>query len=122
MIKETIDLTEHRDFSRHTSFIHFNIESRDFWNQVNADLNRRLYGKLIWRVDKEEGIPFDGIFPLGNKKQRKEIVNMYYWGTRDATVCDCCGGKITFIPWDIKSGICKKCKAEEKKEIRFPWL
>ena len=122
MIKETIDLTEHRDFSRDTGIIHFNVESRDFWHQVNADLQRRLYGKLIWKVEQEERIPFDGIFPLGNKEQRKEIVSMYYWGSKDATTCDCCGEKITFIPWDKSSGICKRCKAEMKREIRFPWL
>lgn len=122
MIKETIDLTEHRDFSRIVGFTHFNIESRDFWNQVNEDLRRRLYGKLIWKIEQEDRIPFDGIFPLGNREQRKEAFNMYYWGTRDATVCDCCGGKITNIPWDKDSGICKNCKAQEKKRINFPWL
>ena len=93
MISELVDLTEHRDFGGRIRSTNLRLESEmSFWDSIHKRINYELYGKIIWRIDlKDEYIPFDGIFPLGTKKQRKEIKESAYWGTLESEVCDCCG-------------------------------
>jgi len=124
MISELIDLTEHRDFGGRIRSTNLRLESEmSFWDSIHKRINYELYGKIIWRIDlKDEYIPFDGIFPLGTKKQRKEIKESAYWGTLESEVCDCCGRKIKKIPWKKDWGICDICNKQIKKEINFPWM
>ena len=123
MISELIDLTENRDFGGN-SMRNITINSKDFWEQVIEDFNRKMYGKIIWKVEDDKCPPkFDGIFPLGNKQQRKESVEMYYWGGKNSVNCDCCGKKYIKIPWKFNSGLCKECSEDRNnKDINFPWL
>lgn len=123
MISELIDLTEHRDFGNAITRGTVHIESRAFWDRVKEEMLKDTYGKFIWRVKNEkEPIQYDGVFPLGNKQQRQETLQMYYWGSTEAKHCDCCGKEIKKIPWNKDSGLCKICNINYRQKGSFPWL
>lgn len=114
-----IDLTEHRDFRFDSPTIirGFTSSNNDaFWKQVQKREQIRMYGnKFKWNVYPIDFIyKYDGLVALGNAAQRKDTVDVYYWGTCDSEVCDCCGNKYKKIPWKKDWGLCEKCDIRPK--------
>ena len=104
---------------------HLKIQGIDgFWDSIIEREHKRLYGDIPWNVFPIEQIyPFDGLFALGNKEQRKESIEIYYWGTKDSEICDCCGAQYRHIPWNKDWGLCPKCQAEMKQDrVSIPWI
>lgn len=122
MIKdEEIDLTEHRDFRGDTLsplFIrrdgHLYIsDEKDFFRRM---LHNKLYGDFPWEVNMKRGLhKFDGLVALGNKEQRRETIEIAYWGSTKNVSCDCCGEEYIKIPWNYDFGLCKQCKEDNEK-------
>ena len=116
MISELIDLTEHRDFGNRImggqsqQSITLDLQS------IFDDINKKRNKGVPWETDVGDYIPYDGIFPLGNKIQRQKIKDSVNWGTPNATTCDCCGVPIKSIPWKSFLGLCNKCANDFKKE------
>lgn len=124
---EFIDLTEHRDFGHN-----FNgegrlpfaaLETAGFWEIISERERRRLYGEIAWNVYPLNYLyPFNGLIALGNKEQRKEAKELYYWGTRESRVCDCCGKEYKKIPWKDSWGLCPNCDYDNRpSDFKFPW-
>lgn len=127
MIKDNeIDLTEHRDFRGEFNsprLIRRNGELySDLGDFVNKAVHRDLYGNIPWSVTPlYQYYEFDGVFPLGNKEQRKRIMATRYWGTRYNIVCDCCGKEYRKIPWRRDWGLCNECNRETKTRDNRPF-
>lgn len=123
---DNIDLTENRDFRgsiRPIGGVHL-FEDKQFWNKLMEREQKRVFGALPWNVYPIDNIyKFDGLVALGNSRQRIQAIELYYWGTSDALICDCCGKEYKKIPWKSDSGLCRECRAyyQEHKEISFPW-
>ena len=125
-----IDLTEHRDFGEHFQAITLvRRNGRTFSNMgsiIEQQVRRQIYGRFPWAIKpvfEQKVYKYDGLVALGNESQRKAVIEVSNWGTRNNTTCDCCGKKYTKIPWIKDWGICKECN-EEITSIRtkeIPW-
>lgn len=113
-----IDLTERRDFGRRfdnrnitRSISKLEITDRHLLDEVLSKVDKEIYGKFPWSVYPINPLYlYDGVLALGNKEQRKESIEIYYWGTRCSVVCDCCGKNFKHIPWSNDYGLCPKCR------------
>lgn len=123
---DNIDLTENRDFRgsvRLMGRVHL-FEDKQFWKDLMEREQKRIFGTLPWNVYPINDLyKYDGLVALGNSEQRTQAIEIYYWGTNNSTVCDCCGKKYKKIPWEYNIGLCKECKTyhNKHKEINFPW-
>ena len=103
---EEIDLTEHQDFKQK------NFVGRNFPEAVINSLRKSLYGEnsFPWEViPQKRRYKYDGLVALGNSEERKEAIDMAFWGTMDNLNCDCCGKRYIKIPWQKNFGLCKEC-------------
>lgn len=122
-----IDLTEHRDFGHNFNgegaLPFMALESAAFWDIIAERENRRLYGNIPWNVYPLDYLyPFDFLLALGNKKQRKQTIELHYWGTKESKVCDCCGREYKKIPWKDNWGLCPNCDYNKRpSDFKFPW-
>lgn len=123
---DNIDLTENRDFRgsvRLMGRVHL-FEDKQFWKDLMEREQKRIFGTLPWNVYPINDLyKYDGLVALGNSEQRAQAIEIYYWGTNNSTVCDCCGKEYKKIPWEYNSGLCKDCRNyyKEHRETNFPW-
>ncbi|MCD3277468.1 hypothetical protein [Clostridium botulinum] len=95
-MKASVDLTENRDFRDRNGEISipqlFKMGTLP-WEfkgikRILSTLNNKI--ELIYTGDKEE------------RKHKKEYAQY-------ADSCECCGKKLSTVPWNSKYKICKKC-------------
>lgn len=122
-MKNNVDLTENRLFSRNNFF-------EDMALGV-LTLSMLTGGKFPWDIGTFKQIQSDDEFDLrhqkkslialGDKKQRAEVAEYRKMDSLD--YCDCCGTRMNLKPWDIELGVCHKCNDyyEKQDKVRCPW-
>jgi hypothetical protein len=131
MIKDAeIDLTEHRDFGEQNSspiFIRTANNGEVISNistHIEKIFRKQVYGDIPWSVSPiyQSYYKYDGLVALGNKEQRKYVIETQLWGSSENISCDCCGKKYVKIPWKRDWGLCEQCAEEHYKILNsFPW-
>lgn len=108
-VKDNIDLTENRIFSRRQS--DFAFMSLDGW----------LFKKLTkknhpWELDYSilDRPDYDQLVITGDKKQRAYVKegNLYNAGK----FCERCGKRLDLKPWNILRGLCESCEIDMKRD------
>jgi len=106
-MKNNIDLTENRIFSRnnlHPWTIADFFSTRIPWRQLK---------QIHSDDDLGLGHQKKSIIAVGNKEQRAKV--RHYREIDSLDYCDCCGVRMNLIPWDKEIGVCRKCNENYKK-------
>ena len=121
-MKNNVDLTENRLFSRNNFF-------QDMALGV-LKLSMFARNKFPWDLKGFRQIKSDDEFDLdhqrksliavGDKKQRAEVAEFRKMDSLD--YCDCCGARMNSKPWDREIGICRKCDEYYEKQDRLKIL
>ena len=129
MIKDDeIDLTDHRDFrGERPTPLFIRREDGNIYSNIHTFIkdvfNKQVYGNFPWEViplHLKGYYKYDGLFALGNKERRKEVIESYYWGSSENKFCDCCGGEYKKIPWNYDFGLCNICRNYDRPR-NIPW-
>lgn len=122
-MKNNVDLTENRLFSRNNFFqdMALGVLTLSMLTGSNFPWDTGTFRQI--QSDDEFDLDHQKIslIALGNKKQRAEVAE--YRKMDSENYCDCCGARMNLKPWHIEYGTCQKCTDYYAKQdkVKCPW-